>query len=154
MMYSNVFSKPIMSTDAICVDVNEINVDNQFTNGQEFEFYVHMLQWIHNETFKLRFGVVIRRSDDLVAFVTMKHERRGRYITPLRKFQRDDTGSGKRECSFKLRDYLLSNKKWRFNMIRGLHIHDIHDKSVDHPIACRFMQEEKGIISDMTLNMV
>lgn len=138
--------------------MKEVDVGNQFTNGQEFEFRDHMFQWIRTEASKLGFVVVIGRSDngsdERVAFVIMRCERSGKYTTPLRKFKREYTGSRRCDCLFKLRGYLLSNNKWRFNVICGLHNHDMCDKLFGHPIACLLMPEEKGIVSDMTLNTV
>lgn len=117
-----------------------------------------MLQWIHMETSKLGFGVVIGRfyngSDRRVTFVTVKCKGSGMYKSPLWKFKWDDTGARKCECPFKLCGYILSSKKWRFNVICGFHNHGMCEKLVEHPIACRLMSEEKEIISDMTLNMV
>lgn len=52
----DVVFKPIMSTDAKHVDV-----DNQFTNEQEFVVCDHMLQWIRTEVAELGFDVVIGR---------------------------------------------------------------------------------------------
>lgn len=39
-------------------------------------------------------------------------------------------------------------------MICGLHNHDLCEKLVGHPIACRLMPEENECVSDMTLNLV
>lgn len=46
MVQTYIFPKPIMSPDAKHVDVEEVDVDNRFINGQEFEFCDHMLQYI------------------------------------------------------------------------------------------------------------
>ncbi|XP_050915675.1 uncharacterized protein LOC127130752 [Lathyrus oleraceus] len=92
--------------------------------------------------------------DIRLAFVTLRCERSDKYRTPIWKFKRDDIVSRKCKCPFKWCDYLLENNKWRFNVISGLHNHDMCDKLVGHPIACRLMPEEKEIVSDMTLNMV
>lgn len=160
MMHPNVIHKPILivSTYAKRVDVNEVDIGNQFTNGQEFEVHGHMLQLICTKLSKLRIGVVIGRPDNgfdrRLAFVTMRCERSGKYITLLQKFKQDDIGSRKCECPFKLCGYLLKNNKWRFNEICGLHNHDMCDKLFGHLIACYLVPGEKEIILDMTLNMV
>lgn len=74
-----------------------------------------MLQWIRTETSKLRFGVVIEKSDNGLdirgAFVTMTYERSEKYIPPLRNLKRDDIDSRKCKCLFKLCGYMLANKK-------------------------------------------
>lgn len=76
MVHPDVFPKTIVSTDSKSVYVKEVYVDNQFTNGQEFECRDKMLQWTRIEESKFGFGVIIRMSDnDLdrrVAFVTMR----------------------------------------------------------------------------------
>ncbi|XP_050888790.1 uncharacterized protein LOC127093946 [Lathyrus oleraceus] len=117
-----------------------------------------MLQWIRTEASKLGFSVVIRRSDNSLdrrcAFVTMMCERSGKYRSPIGNFKRDDIGSRKCECPFKLRGYMLANKKWRFNVICGLHNHDLCEKLSDHQIVCRLMQEEKERVADMTFNLI
>lgn len=59
MMHHDVFLKHTISLDAKRVDVKEIDVSIQFTNGQKFEFRDHMLQWIHTDVFKLGFYVVM-----------------------------------------------------------------------------------------------
>lgn len=45
------------------VDV-KVDVDNQFTNEQEFLAYDHMLQWIRMDASKIGFDIVIGRSDN------------------------------------------------------------------------------------------
>ena len=60
----DIFLKPIVSTNVKRVIVKEIDVGNQFTNGQEFESCDYMLQWIRTEASKLGFGIVIERSDN------------------------------------------------------------------------------------------
>ncbi|XP_050891007.1 uncharacterized protein LOC127096489 [Lathyrus oleraceus] len=88
-------------------------------------------------------------SDRRGEFVTMTCERSGKYGPYLRNFKRDDTGSRKCECPFKLRCYMLVNKKWRFNVICGLHNHNLCEKLSYRPIACRLMPEEKECVSDI-----
>lgn len=115
MAHLNVIPKPIVFTDAKRVDVEEVEVSNQFTNGQEFEIHDRMLRWIRTKASKLKFGVVIEksnnRSNKILVFVTLRCKRSGKYITPLKKFKRDDINSTKFECPFKLRGYLLENNK-------------------------------------------
>ena len=115
MVHPDVFSKHVVSPNAKGVVVKEVDVGNTFKNEQEFEFRDHMLQWIRTEASKWEFGVVIRRSDNgsdrRCAFVTMRCERSGKYKPPLLNFKRDDTGSRKCECPFKLHGYLLTNNK-------------------------------------------
>ncbi|XP_050916349.1 protein FAR1-RELATED SEQUENCE 6-like [Lathyrus oleraceus] len=107
---------------------------------------------------RLGFGVVIRRldidSDRRCVFVTMICERSEKYIPLLRNFKRNVIGSRKCGCPVKLCGYMLANKKWRFNVIYGLHNHDLCEKLVGHPIVCRLMPEEKEYVADMTLNLV
>ncbi|XP_050915922.1 uncharacterized protein LOC127131021 [Lathyrus oleraceus] len=129
MVHPNVFSKHVVSPDAKGVVVKAVDVGNQFQNEEEFEFRDHVLQRIHTEASKLRFSMVIRRSDNgsdrRCAFVTMTYERSGKYIPNLWNFKPDDIDSRKCECTIKLHGYMLSNKKWRFNVICGLHNHDL-----------------------------
>lgn len=86
------------------------------------------------------FGDVIERpdngSDKRRAFVTMRCERSGTYQPLIRKLKRDDTGSRKCECLFKLHEYRMTNETWKFNVIPGIHNHVLTDKLVDHPIVC------------------
>ncbi|XP_050918559.1 uncharacterized protein LOC127135989 [Lathyrus oleraceus] len=109
-------------------------------------------------TSKLGLRVVIRRSNNgsniRCAFVTMTCERSRKYRTPFRNFKRDDTSSRKCECHFKVRGYKLANKNWRFNVICGLHNHDLCEKLVGHPSVCRLIPEEKECVADMILNLV
>lgn len=157
-MHPYVFPKHVVSPDVKGAAVKAINVGNRFKNEQEFEFRDHILQWIHTDASKMEFGVVIGRSDNGLdkrcAFVTMTCERSGKYIPPLQNFKRDDTGSRKCECPFKLCGYMLANNKLRFNIIFGLHNHDFYEKLADHPIMCRLMPKEKECVSDMTLNLL
>lgn len=46
------------------------------------------------------------------------------------------------------------NNTRTFNVICGIHNHDLCHNSVDHPIICRLNSEEKKLVSEMTLNMV
>ncbi|XP_050889822.1 uncharacterized protein LOC127095132 [Lathyrus oleraceus] len=158
MVHSDVFPKQVVSPTIKGVDVKAVDVGNQFKNEQEFESRDHMFQWICTKASKLGFGVVIRRSDNdsdrRCAFVTMTYERSGKYLPPLRNFKRDDTESRKCECPFKVYGYMLANKSWRFNVIYGLHNHDLCEKLVVHPIVCRLMPEEKECVADMTLTLV
>ncbi|XP_050919722.1 uncharacterized protein LOC127137294 [Lathyrus oleraceus] len=131
MVHPDVFPKQVVSPNFKDVVVKSINVSNQFKNEQEFESCDHMLQWSLLEASKQGFGVVIRSSDNgsdrRCTFMTMACERSGKYRPPLHNFKRDDTGSRKCECLFKL---------------------------VGHPIVYRLMPEEKECVVNMTLNLV
>ncbi|XP_058742605.1 uncharacterized protein LOC131615125 [Vicia villosa] len=135
-----------------------VDICEHFENGEEFELREDMLHWIRTEATKLGFNVVIGRSDNGTdkrnAFVTLTCERSGKYMCRIQKLKRDDTDSRKCECPFRLHGYLLANNKWRFNVICGLHNHDLSQKLVDHPIACRLLSDEKTCVSDMTLSLV
>ena len=124
-----------------------VDVHEQFVNGEEFELREDMLQWIRREATKVGFDVVIGRSDNGTdrrnAFVTLTCERSGKYMPRIRNFKREDTGSRKCECPFKLHGYMLTSKKWKFNVLCGLHNHDFSLKLVGHPIACRLLPDEK-----------
>lgn len=91
-----------------------VDVENQFKNKKEFESCDEILQWIRMEASKVGFGVFIKRSDNGLErrynFVTMTCETSGKYITLIWNFKRDDTGSRKCECPFKVRGYMLANK--------------------------------------------
>ena len=63
MVQPGVFSKQVASPDVQGVVVKATDVGNQFKNKQEFESRDQMFQWIHMETSKIGFCVVIRRSD-------------------------------------------------------------------------------------------
>ncbi|XP_050902855.1 uncharacterized protein LOC127115318 [Lathyrus oleraceus] len=117
-----------------------------------------MLQWIRMKASKQGFSVVIGRSnngsDRRCAFMTMTCERIWKYRTTHWNFRRDDIGSRKYECLFKVCGYMFANKNWRFNLIRDLHNHDLCETLADHPIVCRLLPEEKECVADMTLNLV
>ncbi|XP_058748394.1 uncharacterized protein LOC131621371 [Vicia villosa] len=135
-----------------------VDIREHFENGEEFEFHDDMLHWIRTETMKLGFGVVIGRSDNSTsrrnAFVTLTCERNGKYICRIQKLKLDDNDSRKCKCSFKLCGYHLANNKWRFNVICGLHNHDLSQKLVGHPIACWLLPDEKICVFDMNLSLV
>ncbi|XP_050895720.1 uncharacterized protein LOC127102392 [Lathyrus oleraceus] len=167
MVHPNVFSKQVASLNIQCVVVSlnvqgvvvkAVDVGNDFKNKQEFESRDQMLQWIRMEVSKLGFGVLIGRFDNgpdrRCIFVTMICERSGKYRTPLQNFKRDDTGIRKCDCPFKVRGYMSTNKNSRFNMICGLHNHDLCLKLAGHPSVCRLKPEEKECVVDMTLNLV
>ncbi|XP_050896345.1 uncharacterized protein LOC127103101 [Lathyrus oleraceus] len=158
MVHPNVFSKEVVSANVQGVVVKAVDVGNQFKSKQEFESRDQMLQWIRTEASKLGFGVVTGRfdngSDKRCVFVTMTRERSRKYRTPLRNFKRDDTGSRKCECPFKVHGYMLTNKNWRFNVICGLHNHDLCEKLIGHPSVRWLMPKEKECFADMTLNLV
>ncbi|XP_050920515.1 uncharacterized protein LOC127138165 [Lathyrus oleraceus] len=147
MVHLDVFFKHVMSLDVKDVVVKEVDIGNQFKNEQEIALHDHMLQQIRTKAFKLEFGVVIGRSDNgsdrRGTFATMTCEISGKHRPPLRNFKRDDTSSRKCECPFKLCGYMLANQKWRFNVMCGLHSHDLCEKLVGHPIPCRLMPKEK-----------
>lgn len=48
----------------------------------------------------------------------------------------------------------MVNNTWTFNVVCGIHSHELCFKLVGHPIACFHNPEDKDIASDMTLNMV
>ncbi|XP_058783670.1 uncharacterized protein LOC131658390 [Vicia villosa] len=140
------------------VVVNAVDVGGDFNNKEEFDDCDSMLTWIRRSATNIGFGVVKGRSDNgskrRNAFITVLCERSGKYHTPLHKFKRDDMGSRKCECPFKIRGYMLARKKWKFRVISGLHNHELCSKLQGHPSACRLKPEEKTCISDMFLNIV
>lgn len=147
-----------MSLNVQGVVAKTVDVGNQFENEQQFEYRDQMLQWICMKAFKYGFSVVIGRSDNgsdrICDFLTMMCKRSGKYRNPLQNFKSDDTGSRKCECPFKVYGYMLANKNWRFNVMCGLHNHDLCKKLADHSIVCRLMPKEKECVVDMTLNLV
>lgn len=56
-------------------------------------------------------------------FVTMRCERSDTYVPPIQKLKRDDSGSRKSECMFKLHGYSKVDDTWKFNVIYSLHNH-------------------------------
>lgn len=56
MIHPDVIPKPMVYTKAKRVDVNEVDVSNQFTNGQEFDVRDRMVQWIQTKAFMLGVG--------------------------------------------------------------------------------------------------
>ncbi|XP_058741818.1 uncharacterized protein LOC131614216 [Vicia villosa] len=136
MVHPDVFPKHIVSLDASRVVVKKIRT----------------------KASKLGFRVVIRRYDNGTdkrgAFMTLTCERSGKYTPLLHNFKRNETGLGKRDCPYKFHDYRLENHKWIFNVICGLHNHDLCEKLAGPPIARRLMPEEKKPVCDMTLNLV
>lgn len=122
MVHFDVFSKQSVSSNVQGVVVSPnvqgvvkaVDVDNDIKNKQKFESCDQMLQWIRIEVSKLRFGVVIGRSDNgsdrRCVSVTMICERNEKYKTTLWNFKRDDTGIRKCDCPFKVRGYILTTK--------------------------------------------
>ncbi|XP_050919284.1 uncharacterized protein LOC127136806 [Lathyrus oleraceus] len=158
MVHQDVFPKYVMSLDVKDVVVKAVDLRNQFENEQEFEFRDHILRWIRIEAYNMRFGMVIGRFNNYLdkryAFAIMTCGRSEKYKPPFQNFKRDDTGSRKCECPFKLRGYVLTNKKLRFNVTFALHNHDLCKKFVGHPIVYHLMPKEKECVSNMTLNLI
>ncbi|XP_058756515.1 protein FAR1-RELATED SEQUENCE 5-like [Vicia villosa] len=140
------------------VVVKAVDVGGGFNNKKEFDDRESMLTWIRRIAINLGFSVVIGRSNNGTtrrnAFVTMLCEKSEKYHSPLMKFKRDETGSRKYECPFKICCYMLTSKKWRFSVIYDLHNHDLCSKLQGRPSVCRLKPEEKTCISDMSLNLV
>ncbi|XP_058780892.1 uncharacterized protein LOC131654994 [Vicia villosa] len=140
------------------VVANVVDVGGEFISKHDFDDRESMLTWICRNTVNLGFGVVIGRSDNGTArrnpFVTMLCERNGKYNPPLKKFKKDDTGTRKCECPFKIRCYMLASKKWRISVIFGLHNHELCAKLQGHPMACGLNPIKKASIKDMSLNFV
>lgn len=80
MVHPNMFSKAIISDDAIPDEVKdgvksdeakhnirpikvEIDVGQPFTNEKLFIFHEYMLEWVYMIAKKLEFGILIRRSE-------------------------------------------------------------------------------------------
>ncbi|XP_050899016.1 uncharacterized protein LOC127105845 [Lathyrus oleraceus] len=161
MVHLDMFSKVIMSMD---VKPNELKLDiksdevNDHVKQRMIMLNGVLDRLLSRETENLGFGVVIRSSDNgsdrRQTFVTMIYKRSGTYQPNITNSKRDDVGSRKCECSFKLRGYGMADKTWKFNVIFGIHNHDLNDNLVGHPIVCRLVPEERGLIPDMILNMV
>ncbi|XP_058783949.1 uncharacterized protein LOC131658696 [Vicia villosa] len=119
------------------VVANVVDVGGDFISKHDFDDRESMLTWIRRKAVNLRFGVVIGRSDNGTArrnpFVTMLCERSEKYNPPLKKFKKDDTGTRKCECPFKIRCYMLASKKWISSVIYGLHNHELCAKLQGHP---------------------
>ncbi|XP_050896461.1 uncharacterized protein LOC127103238 [Lathyrus oleraceus] len=108
------------------IDV-ELDVGKQIRNEQLFTARERMLEWVCMEARKLGFGIVIGRFDNgsnrRQTFVTMRFERNGTYIPPIRKLKRNDIELRKCECLFKLHRYHKVDDTWKFNVISNLHNH-------------------------------
>ncbi|XP_050895737.1 uncharacterized protein LOC127102411 [Lathyrus oleraceus] len=138
--------------------VIEVDVLEPFANKYEFIVHKHKLQWVHMEAGKLGFSIVIERSNNSSnrrqAFVTMRCKRSDTYQPPIRKLKRDDTGSRKGECPFKLCGYCKADDTLKLYVVYGTHNHALYHMLVGHPIVCLHIPEEKELVSNMTLNMV
>ncbi|XP_058769275.1 uncharacterized protein LOC131643138 [Vicia villosa] len=93
----------------------EIDVGQQFTYEQLFTTHEHMFEWVRMVVENLEFGIVIGRSDNgsnqRQAFVTLRCERSGMYVSPIQKLKRDDSKSRKFGhlivCRLKLKEKVI-----------------------------------------------
>lgn len=90
-VHPDVFTKSTVSPKVKRDVVKKVYVGNYFTNEQDFEVRNHMLKCIHTEASKLRFCVLIGRSDNgsnrKGEFVSMTCERSGKYRPASPEFQ-------------------------------------------------------------------
>ncbi|XP_058726763.1 uncharacterized protein LOC131598150 [Vicia villosa] len=163
MVNADNISRELAPLVDVCTSVDGVvakmvDVGGDFSSKEDFDDRESMLTWICRNATNLDFIVVIGRSDNGTArrnpFVTMMCKRSDKYLPPLRNFKRNDTGTRKCECPFKIRCYMLASKKWRCYVIYGLHNHDLCAKLQGHPSVCRLNPEEKTSIKDMSLNLV
>ncbi|XP_058746098.1 uncharacterized protein LOC131618965 [Vicia villosa] len=133
--------------DDVKMLVVEIEVRQQFTNDKVFNARQHMLEWVRMEANEFGFGVVIGRSDNdtsrMHAFVTMRCERGGKYVSKIWMSKHDDTKLTKCKCPFKLRESTRVDDTWQFSVISGKHNHSLETKLQGHPIIGRLKSEEK-----------
>src|SRR3954471_7933743 len=84
--------------------INVVDVRQEFTNDRSFGSREQLIEWVRNEASKLRFGIVILRSDNensrRKVFVVLNCERGGSYIQSNRVLKHDDTGTRKCGCPF------------------------------------------------------
>src|ERR1051325_4059254 len=71
--------------------IKAVDVREHFENIEEFELRDDMLQWIRLEATRLRFGIVIARSDNGTdrrnAFIILTCERSGKYVAHIQNFK-------------------------------------------------------------------
>jgi len=115
----------------VCIDQQE-----HFTTTQKFATRNDLLEWVGEKARKLGFSTVIGKSDNggngRSAFVTLICERGGSYTEYKIKTRREIAGSGKCECPFRLRGYLLIAGDWSLKVGDGKHNHDMTDLLKGH----------------------
>ncbi|KAH1261042.1 Protein FAR1-RELATED SEQUENCE 5 [Glycine max] len=143
--------------------VNEPHVDcsNAFNTSQVFATRDDVLQWARTVAHENEFVAVIMRSDtetgsrERSSFFLIGCERSGTYKCRNKEFVRNDTGSRKCGCPFRLRGKPVhGGEGWMVKLICGIHNHELAKSLVGHPYAGRLTKEEKKIIADMTKSMV
>ena len=110
----------------VCIDQQEY-----FTTTQKFATQNDLLEWVREKARKVGFSTIIGESDNndigRSAFVTLICERGGSYTEYKRKTWHEIVGSGKCECPFRLRGYLLTAGDWSLKVDDGKHNHDMTD---------------------------
>lgn len=146
------------SKPKIIQQVVEHDVLMNFATIQKWEKREDLIAWVRKEAAKLGFVVVIvnsdfgsdRRKQKLV----LGCERGGVYKSKNKNLKREETGSRKCECPFRLRGYFLSCGQWSLSVVNGKHNHDFEPKLEGHLVVGRLTDEEKLIVSDLTKSMV
>jgi len=126
----------------VCIDQRE-----HFTTTQKFATRNDLLEWVREKVRKLGFSTIIGKSDNSgngrSTFVTLICERGGSYSEYKRKTRREIVGSGKCECPFRLRGYLLTAGDWSLKVGDGRHNHDMTDVLKGHKTVGRLNPNER-----------
>lgn len=136
----------------------EFDTRESFETDQLFKTREDLLRWVRDVAARLRFAIVIERSDNgsdrRKQQLVLGCERGGVYKRTSKKVKFEETGTRKCQCPFRLRGYFLSSKQWSLSVVNGVHNHEFDRELDGHLIAGRLKPEEMEVIAEMTRNLV
>jgi hypothetical protein len=136
-----------------------VYVGNHFETNQAFKSKEAVLKWAREVAMRLQFSIVVVRSDNggggRKQFIVLGCERGGKYTPTGKKPKKEETGTRKCECPFRLRGRLhATTNDWHVTVTNGMHNHALDKALVGHLVAGRLKPEEKQLLSELTRNLV
>ncbi|MCH87527.1 protein FAR1-RELATED SEQUENCE 5-like, partial [Trifolium medium] len=135
-----------------------VNTAKHFFTNEKYKVRDDLINWVRSEAAKVGFTVVIEKSDNgsgrRKQFFILGCERGGTYKVGKKRLTKEDTGSRKCQCPFRLRGYFLASQEWSLSVVCGEHNHKMDKKLEGHMIAGRLKPEEKKFVHEMTRNLV
>ncbi|GAU32028.1 hypothetical protein TSUD_147240 [Trifolium subterraneum] len=105
-----------------------IDTGSHFVTEEQEESKEALIKWARKVAEKLKFTIIIRRSDN--------------------------GGDKSRKSFFVLECERSETKLWHFNVVNGIHNHELDTEVEGHLVAGRLKPEEKVLLDEMTKNLV
>ncbi|XP_057438101.1 uncharacterized protein LOC130730174 [Lotus japonicus] len=134
--------------------VVSVDLTEAFTTDKAFASHTDFIDWARHVGTENDYVVIVIRSDygsaKRTLVITLGCERGGKYIPAAQVLKRNQTGTKKCDCPFRLRARTsMVDGRWKVIVHYGIHNHDTTETLQGHSFVGRLNPDEKAMVGSM-----